>query len=81
MNNINVSSEFWLDSGTIIPIISCMFPSICFNIYDVKQCTTSTCKKANNSFPIFQSHNYMKYPCDKCVCLLYNGENHYGLLL
>ena len=81
MRNDHVYYRYWLNSRTILPIIASMYPSICFIVYDTKLCTLSACKKDKEDFPCCQSYNYMKYPCDNSICLLYNGENHYDLVI
>ena len=80
MNDHYTSSDHWMDTSKIIPIICHIYKELTFIVYDTKMCTTSSWTYNGSDSCTYHHYNFMKIPSDNCVTLLFNGVNHFDNL-
>ena len=82
MKNEHIGKEYWMETSTIFPILANMYPHLEFVVYDLEQCTTSICCfSKNKNYSIWQMYHYTKIVSKNSVILLYDGYDHFDLLL
>ena len=75
-----VGMEYWFDVANLLPIVAMMFPNIQFMVYDMLLCTTTCCSSCSKDSHTWDVVRYVKIPPISCVCLLYDGKNHFDAM-